>query len=217
MQHPESKLQIACKTWFNLQYPKLKRLLFAIPNGGARGKIEASIMKGEGVEAGVSDMMLAVPRHGWAGAFIENKVGKNRPTELQLSWQSEAAAQGYATTVIYSLDEFISFVENYLSAITPKQIENVTCRHYNIPSHILHSKSQKREITEPRQVIMTLMHAIDKSNNAAAEYFVKDHATSTHARKVIADLYATNKEFKGKLDRIMHDLNIMDQVIISKQ
>ena len=53
--HLESQLQRQCVAWFRLQYPKHARLLFAVPNGGGRSRIEAAIMKAEGVTAGVSE------------------------------------------------------------------------------------------------------------------------------------------------------------------
>lgn len=55
------------------------RWLFAIPNGGSRGgdkrsaQIVGAQMKAEGVKAGVSDMMLPVPKHNLCGLFIELK------------------------------------------------------------------------------------------------------------------------------------------------
>lgn len=55
------------------------RWLFAIPNGGSRGGDKRSAMiigaqmKAEGVKAGVSDMMLPVPKHNLCGLFIELK------------------------------------------------------------------------------------------------------------------------------------------------
>ena len=60
-QHYESKLQQNCVKWFGMQYAKYDKLLFAIPNGGHRSKTEAGILIGEGVKAGVADLMLAVP------------------------------------------------------------------------------------------------------------------------------------------------------------
>ena len=54
MKFEESHIQRACVRWFALQYPELKGILFAVPNGGGRSKIEAGILKAEGVTAGVS-------------------------------------------------------------------------------------------------------------------------------------------------------------------
>lgn len=46
-------MQRMCVGWFRLQYPAVGKLLFAVPNGGARSRTEAAIMKAEGVTAGV--------------------------------------------------------------------------------------------------------------------------------------------------------------------
>lgn len=46
MTHNESALQRTCVSWFRLQYPLIARLLFAVPNGGGRSRVEAAIMKG---------------------------------------------------------------------------------------------------------------------------------------------------------------------------
>lgn len=128
MKHSESRLQRACITWFRHQHPKLT--IFAIPNGGKRGVIEASIMKGEGVLAGVADLFLAVGKrtevstlkahsngqhlvynHGY---FIEMKIGNGKQTEHQKSFQKAVEEQGYKYSVVRSLDEFISVINEYL-------------------------------------------------------------------------------------------------------
>lgn len=51
-------MQRMCVGWFRLQYPAVGKLLFAVPNGGARSRTEAAIMKAEGVTAGVTDLIL---------------------------------------------------------------------------------------------------------------------------------------------------------------
>ena len=43
-------------SWFRLQYPHY--IIAAIPNGGQRSALEAKIMKGEGVLAGFSDLII---------------------------------------------------------------------------------------------------------------------------------------------------------------
>ena len=60
--HIESQIQRACKKWFDYQYGQFAPLLFAVPNGGLRGKVEAAIMKAEGMTAGVADMILLIPK-----------------------------------------------------------------------------------------------------------------------------------------------------------
>ena len=112
MQHNESKLQIECVRWFRLAYPKLT--LFAIPNGGRRGKIEASIMKAEGVLAGVSDLFLANASKEHHGIFIEMKHGSGKQTDSQLQFQKSVEEQGYQYIVCKSFDEFKKTIEEYL-------------------------------------------------------------------------------------------------------
>lgn len=53
-------MQRMCVGWFRLQYPAVGKLLFAVPNGGARSRTEAAIMKAEGVTAGVTDLIRFV-------------------------------------------------------------------------------------------------------------------------------------------------------------
>jgi hypothetical protein len=125
--HPESKLQIACVTWFNMQWRQYQGLLFAIPNGGKRGKVEAGIMKGEGVVPGVADLMLAVPStrsiaavnlrpqyefvH---GLFIEMKYGPGKQSPAQIAFEQAVTAQGYQYSVCRTLEEFMNVINTYL-------------------------------------------------------------------------------------------------------
>lgn len=211
MKHPESDMQIACIKWFRLQYPRYSKMLFAIPNGGTRIPKEAARMKSEGVLSGVPDLMLAVPSHGYVGAFIELKVKPNKPSREQLEWMEQVSNHGYATHVIYGINEFVEWVNYYLSELTPKGIEYVVCRHYGLRPSDLHVKSQRREISEPRQLVMTLIHETGRgTNNKSASYYNKDHATCTHARKTIKAMIETNAEFRAKVYKILDELQISD-------
>lgn len=113
--HPESELQRACVRWWDYQYPaELRQLLFAIPNGGVRSKVEAAIMKGEGVRAGVADMFLAARNRFWAGFFIEFKFGKNKQTPAQIAFMEQVIKEGYWYEVICDFDRFKNAIEDYL-------------------------------------------------------------------------------------------------------
>ncbi|MDB9989086.1 VRR-NUC domain-containing protein, partial [Flavobacteriaceae bacterium] len=50
-----------------------EELLFSIPNEGIRNIKNASRMKAEGMTKGILDLMLAIPRNGYHGLFIEMK------------------------------------------------------------------------------------------------------------------------------------------------
>lgn len=110
----EANLQSNCVTWFDLQYPKLSPLLFAVPNGGSRNKIEAVNLKRQGVKPGVADLILLFPRKGHGALLIEMKYGKGRQGKSQKSWQRAAEAAGYRYVVCRTLEGFKDEVNNYL-------------------------------------------------------------------------------------------------------
>lgn len=122
MRHVESDLQIACVRFFNLQYPEYRwyangvrgSLLNSVPNGGARSKIEAGIMKAEGVVPGVADLELNIARGGYHGLKIEMKTDTGRQSPSQKAWQTQIEAQGYKYAVCRSFDDFVKIIENYL-------------------------------------------------------------------------------------------------------
>jgi len=119
MKNEESKLQQACVKWFRYAWPNV--LIFAIPNGGKRGVITASIMKAEGVVAGVPDLFVAElgsPCHvdtiGSGGLFIEMKTPKGTLSQSQKDIHAKLLDSGYKVEVCRSFDEFQETVNNYL-------------------------------------------------------------------------------------------------------
>lgn len=115
MRNEESKLQQSCITWFRLQYPRLSKLLFAVPNGSRRDVVTGAILKREGVVAGVADLILLIPKKGYASLCIEMKYGGNGQSESQKEWQRLAEAAGNKYVVCRSLEEFVRVVNWYLS------------------------------------------------------------------------------------------------------
>ena len=112
MKNIESKIQIACVSWFRLQYPKVK--LFAIPNGGNRNAITGAIMKKEGVLAGVADLLVLKASKGYHGLFIEMKAPKGRQQDSQKEFETYCIEHHYKYIVCYSLEQFINEVKKYL-------------------------------------------------------------------------------------------------------
>lgn len=115
MKHEESQIQSACVKWFRYQFPVYARLLFAVPNGGARNRVTAAILKGEGVVAGVADLLLLVPRGGYHGLAIEMKTKTGHQSDSQKAWQRAVESQGYRYSLCRSLVEFRRLVDEYLS------------------------------------------------------------------------------------------------------
>lgn len=85
-------------------------MLFAIPNGQYRDgqRMEA------GLKSGVPDMMLAVPRNGHAGLFIELKRGDRKPTMNQRVWIKRLRAANFRVEVCYGSTEAIKTIIDYL-------------------------------------------------------------------------------------------------------
>lgn len=108
------------------QFLDLKGLLWIHPANERKTKVfttkkgqnislEGIQLTKKGVKKGASDCLIFEPRKGFCGFFIELKVGKNTPTEHQLSFLEAAKRRGFKTLITWSLEEFIWEVENYLS------------------------------------------------------------------------------------------------------
>lgn len=109
----ESELQKACVYWFRMQYPKLRSLLFSVPNGGYRNIATARNMVAEGVVRGVADLLFLYPSKDYHGLCIEMKTDKGRQSEFQKQWQTAVESVGYKYVVCRSIDEFKATVTDY--------------------------------------------------------------------------------------------------------
>lgn len=99
----------ACKAYGVPEYA-----LFAVPNGGSRGMIEAANLKAEGVRPGVPDLFLAVPRGGLSGMFIEMKAIKGRASPEQTDFIASASLRGYRAEFCFGGDAAIKAIADYL-------------------------------------------------------------------------------------------------------
>lgn len=115
MRNTESQLQKSCVMWFRVQYPRLRSLLFAVPNGGARSAITGAILKSEGVLAGVADLLLLVPNKKYHGLCIEMKTPKGRQSPTQKQWEKAVTLQGYKYIVCRSFTDFVKEINAYLN------------------------------------------------------------------------------------------------------
>lgn len=116
MRNIESQLQKNCVMWFRLQYPKLRSLLFAVPNGGARSAVTGAILKAEGVVRGVADLLLLIPTRQYHGLAIEMKAPKGRQSAEQREWQRAVTLQGYKYIVCRSFADFVEQINGYLKS-----------------------------------------------------------------------------------------------------
>lgn len=110
----EHRIQCQCVRWFNLQYPKLRGRLFAVPNGGKRDVTTAAKLKAEGVVAGVADLILLVRNSKYGALLIEMKTRTGRQSESQKQWQKIVGGD-YKYVVCRSVEDFINNVNLYLN------------------------------------------------------------------------------------------------------
>ena len=110
----ESQEQQALFSYFRQLHPEI--LMFSIPNGGSRNKLEAIKLKREGVLSGVLDIFISEARNGFHGLYIEMKVKPNKPTPRQADFIRMASSRGYKCGVCYSWEEAKDMILEYLEA-----------------------------------------------------------------------------------------------------
>lgn len=97
------------------RYPELK-LLFHIPNGGSRGKVEAARLKEMGVKPGVPDLFLPVPKGGYCGLFIELKRRRGgQVSSEQKEWIAALLNAGYCASVCRGFDAAADLISKYVA------------------------------------------------------------------------------------------------------
>lgn len=112
----EHQIQTCVMEWADGQlalHPEL-RLLYAIPNGGARNAVTGALLKAEGVKPGVPDLCLPVARGKYHGLYIEMKRATGKPTKAQLEWLAALKAQGYATAIRHDAALTADLILRYL-------------------------------------------------------------------------------------------------------
>lgn len=113
----EHKMQCACVKWFRLEYPKLKDMLFAVPNAARRSARNGKYMKDEGMLPGVADLILLKSNRFYGALCVEMKKPDKYQRPVQKEWQKECEAAGNKYVVCRSLDEFMKVVTDYLNDI----------------------------------------------------------------------------------------------------
>lgn len=81
---------------------------FHVPNGGKRKPIEAAIMKGLGVTAGVPDVIAIRGGHAFG---LELKADGGKPTEKQVAVMAEMQAAGATVALAAGLDAALGQLE----------------------------------------------------------------------------------------------------------
>lgn len=111
----EAEIQTEFFNQVNLFFPFIpEKLLFAVPNGGSRNKIEAVNLKRQGVKSGVSDVLLLIPKKGFASLCIEFKTKTGRQSKEQKEFQQQVERCGSKYVIVRSVKQAIDEVKEYL-------------------------------------------------------------------------------------------------------
>jgi len=111
----EEREQIEFFKLVSLYFPNIpNKLLFAVPNGGSRNIIEATNLKKQGVTRGVADVILLVPKKGFASLCIEFKSKSGKQSEEQKEFQRQAENCKNKYVIARSATQAIEELRTYL-------------------------------------------------------------------------------------------------------
>ncbi|SEI17133.1 VRR-NUC domain-containing protein [Pseudomonas asplenii] len=94
--------QAALMQELELTLPVVFELIYHVPNGGHRHKATAARLKGQGVKAGIPDLVLPMARGGYFGLYIEFKATPPNDAEVSASQHARIRMlneQGYLAIV----------------------------------------------------------------------------------------------------------------------
>ncbi len=114
----EGMEQKALFSWLAIRHPVAGKLAFHVPNGGHRLKGVAAKLKGQGVKAGVSDLVLPMARGGYFGLFIEFKATPPHDAVVspsQHSFLQGVELQGYLGIVCRGLNAAMEVIDGYMA------------------------------------------------------------------------------------------------------
>lgn len=127
---PEERLTMQCYRWMQAQHPNV--MIIHIANERKTGSYTTkrgrtysprqSKLKKMGVTAGVSDFLIAEPSDIYPALWIELKVDersgakrKSYPSKTQREFLNKMHQSGFAVAVAWNLDEFMGYVDVYLT------------------------------------------------------------------------------------------------------
>jgi len=113
--HEEDDIQEAFFNTARTIFPKLGKLLIAIPNGGKRNIREAARMKRQGVMPGASDILCLVPNDKYSFLCLETKTETGIQSEDQKEFQKQVEAAGGLYLIYRSAASGIEILKDYLS------------------------------------------------------------------------------------------------------
>jgi len=109
--------QAALIAELRIRMPEVADLIYHVPNGGHRLKKVAADLKGQGVAAGVPDLVLTMARGGYFGLYIEFKATPPNAaavSDSQHKWIRKLNEQGYLAIVCRGHFDAMEQIRAYL-------------------------------------------------------------------------------------------------------
>ncbi|KAB2527464.1 VRR-NUC domain-containing protein [Pseudomonas sp. GXM4] len=113
----EGQEQTALIAELRIRMPEVADLIYHVPNGGHRLKKVAADLKGQGVAAGVPDLVLTMARGGYFGLYIEFKATPPNAapvSDSQHKWIRKLNDQGYLAIVCRGHFDAMEQIRAYL-------------------------------------------------------------------------------------------------------
>lgn len=98
--------------------------------------------------------------------------------------------------------------QNEAKTITMDDIINTVCKHFELETSAIYSKSRKREVAQARQIAMYLAKSHTDLSMAKIGKLIgnKHHSTVLYACKTIEELKEVDKTFRAEMEEIQADL-----------
>lgn len=121
---PEQIEHINVVNWFNYNFPHLEDDLHHFANERRCSVQTGRTLKRMGVKKGVADFFLAIPLGGYAGFWLELKVGKNKVTPEQQTFLDRKTKRGYLCAACWGFESAKELILNYLNYDNENSTQN---------------------------------------------------------------------------------------------
>jgi hypothetical protein len=113
----ENQEQAEIIRWYNntfcLKHHTPRGIIFSVPNGGSRNKVEAMTLKATGLLAGASDTILILPTGKLVFCEVKTETGSQSPEQIE--FQKRVEALGFEYWLVRGLEDFQKKVYQSLS------------------------------------------------------------------------------------------------------
>ena len=128
MQHGESAFQIAVVRFLR----SLGYQVFSVPNGTRLKPSQARIAKAEGLTAGVSDLVIMLPKGQIVFVELKNPNGKGRQSDGQKEFERVCRSLGFEYKIWQSWEDVESFTNRTAQLMREWRAGNEDTVHQNI-------------------------------------------------------------------------------------